>query len=43
MVLPKNPIMDGKEDSIIWNFDNTGTFSIKSFSLQVYKMMVGNS
>lgn len=41
-VLPRNPIMDGEEDSMVWNFDNPSTFSVKSFTMQVYKVLYGN-
>ena len=41
--LPQNPILDGKEDSMVWNFDNSRIFSVRSFSLQAYKFLYGNS
>ena len=31
--IPLNPFMDGGEDSIIWKYDSSGSFSIKSFTL----------
>ena len=39
-ILPLNPIMDGEEDSMVWN--NSDSFSIKSFTVQVYKVLYGS-
>ena len=41
--IPLNPFMDGGEDSIIWKYDSSGSFPIKSFTLQVYRLMNGDS
>ena len=40
--LPLNPIEDGVVDSMVWKFDNSRSFSIKSFTMQVYKVLYGN-
>ena len=40
-VLPLNPMGEGEED--VWNNDSSGSFSVRSFTLQVYKMLYGNA
>ena len=40
--LPLNPIEDGVVDSMVWKFDNSRSFSIKSFTVQVYKVLYGS-
>ena len=41
-VLPQNLLVDGEEDSFVWKFENSGSFSVKSFSSQAYKMLYGS-
>ena len=41
-VLPLNPVSDSEVDSMVWKYDNSGSFSVKSFTMQVYKMIYGN-
>ena len=31
--LPQNPIVGGEEDSVLWKYDSSGSYSVKSFML----------
>ena len=41
-VLRLNPVLDGEVDSMVQKYDNSGSFSIKSFTMQVYKVLYGS-
>ena len=42
-MLGSHPLVEGIEDSIQWKFDSSGSFTVKSFVLQVHNLIDGNS
>ena len=36
-IVNQNNFVEGLEDEILWQYDSSGKFSIKSFSLQVFR------